>query len=379
MITVGYLYDPLFLAHTQRHHPENRARLEAVMSLLASEGELERLAPLSAEALDESSLIRVHDVRYVRGLAALAARGGGMLNPDTYVTASSYQAAALAAGASSEAAGAVLRGEVRRSFALVRPPGHHAFADRGEGFCLLNNAAFAALRALGEWGRPGEARARSVMIIDWDVHHGNGTQAIFYEDPRVLYLSVHQSPLYPMSGRISETGRGAGQGATVNIPLPGGAGDAAYARVFDEIVGPAARRFGPDFILVSAGYDAHWVDQLAGMALSLTGFARMAAAACRLSEELCGGRMAVILEGGYDLDVLSYGVLNTFRLLRGDETILDPIGLYAGREPSIDEVIQRVRQTHGLSAARRDGAGDVENHEGSRHGDHGITRSPMGR
>ena len=180
------------------------------------------------------------------------------------------------------------------------------------------------------------------------MHHGNGTQDIFYEDPRVLYLSTHQSPLYPYSGRVAETGRGEGQGTTVNVPLPVGAGDAGYARVFDEIVVPIARRYRPELILVSAGYDAHWVDLLAGMAASLQGFARMAAVLSGLSEELCEGRIVAVLEGGYDLDVLSYGVLNTFSVLRGDDTVLDPLGLYTGRETPVDEVVQRVKQVHGL-------------------------------
>jgi acetoin utilization deacetylase AcuC-like enzyme len=351
MYAVGYAYDPIFLAHTLRHHPENHTRLEAVMGLLRSKGELDRLVPLTLQPASEEILGRVHDQVYVRELKAVSARGGGALNPDTYVARASFEAAAMAAGASMSAVEAVLRGEVRRAFALVRPPGHHAFADHGEGFCLFNNAAFAAKRALGDLAQPGAAQERDVkrvMIVDWDVHHGNGTQAIFYEDPRVLYVSVHQAPLYPHSGRISETGRGAGQGTTVNVPLPVGAGDAGYARVFDEIVVPAARRYQPELLLMSAGYDAHWVDLLAGMAVSLQGFARMAAGLSRLSEELCGGCIVAVLEGGYDLDVLSYGVLNTFSALRGDDTVLDPLGPYAGRETPVEEVVQRVKQVHGL-------------------------------
>ncbi len=350
---VCYVRDPAFLNHTLPRHPESRERLEAVAQLLDAERAWDGLERLPARAASRAELCAAHAPDYVDRLQRLSAAGGGMLTPDTYVTPASFEAASLAAGACAAAARAVLEGAdghgrpVERAIALVRPPGHHAFAGSGGGFCLFNNAAFAVKAALGDVpGHP--AAVERVAIVDWDVHHGNGTQDIFYADPRVLYLSTHQSPLYPYTGRVDETGSGAGRGATINVPLPAGTGDAGYACVFDEIVAPAARRFQPQLIVVSAGYDAHWRDPLAGMALSLAGYARLAEAVCALSDELCAGRVAVILEGGYDLDVLSYGVLNTLRALRGEGAAVDPIGPFPGRETPVDQAIHQVKRAHGL-------------------------------
>ena len=351
---MGYAYDPIFLAHTQRRHPENHLRLEAVMALLREHGELDRLMALPFDAATEPQLGAVHLDAYVELVKRLAARGEVMLNPDTYVTHATFEAASKAAGACIGAARAVLRGEVDRAFALVRPPGHHAFADHGEGFCLFNNIALSARYALGGLPANGDNDGLTpldrVMIVDWDVHHGNGTQDIFYEDPRVLVVSIHQSPLYPQSGWVEETGAGPGLGTKVNVPLPPGVGDGGYGRVFDEIVSPLARRFRPQLMLMSAGFDAHWVDMLASMAVTLPGFARMVATLSQLSEELCGGKLVAVLEGGYDHDVLSYGVLNTFRVLRGEglDTVLDPIGPFTSREVSAEPIIRQVKATHGL-------------------------------
>lgn len=353
---VGYLYDPLFLSHTLPGHPENHERLEAVMRRLREYGELEHLIELTFAPADETQLCAVHVDAYVELVKQVSARGRAMLGPDTYIHPATFRAASAAAGAAMAAVRAVLGGQVDRAFALVRPPGHHAFPDHGEGFCLFNNIACAAQYALGEVpgeGRPARPLER-VMIVDWDVHHGNGTQAMFYEDPRVLFVSIHQFPLYPMSGHVNELGAGPGRGYTVNVPLPPRIGDAGYARVLEEIVVPLARRFRPELMLMSAGYDGHWSDPLAGMALSLTGFGRIVATLSQLSEDLCAGRLVGVLEGGYDHDVLSYGVLNTFRLLRGESvaSLLDPIGPFAGREASVEPIIRQVRAAHALSSSQ---------------------------
>jgi acetoin utilization deacetylase AcuC-like enzyme len=356
----AYLYDSVFLLHTQRNHPENSARLEAIMALLRQYGVLDQVATLPFTSATEEQLGVVHDPSYVSALKRLCERNGGMLGLDTYVNHASYEVAALAAGAAIAATQAVLHDDVRRTFALVRPPGHHAFADHGEGFCLFNNVAFAARYALGDLdGLPGAVttspHVKRVMIVDWDVHHGNGTEDIFYADPRVLYVSTHeyQWPMYPGTGRLEEIGEGAGRGANVNLPLPPGVGDDGYAQVFDEVIVPLAQRFRPELLVISAGYDAHWRDMLAHMSVSLTGFARMVATLVNLSNELCDGRMVVVLEGGYDLEVLSYGVMNTLHILRGHpESAIDPIGPCVGPqwrcETPVDEVVARARQVHGL-------------------------------
>jgi acetoin utilization deacetylase AcuC-like enzyme len=349
----GFLYDPLFLAHTQRNHPERRERLDAIMALLAREKVLDGLAAIPFSAATSQQLSHIHDLPYVIGLEQYSARGGGMLGLDTYVNASTYKAAALAAGACMAAVRAILANDVRRAFALVRPPGHHAFADHGEGFCLFNNIAFAAQQALGAFGLDNEdallPALQRLMIVDWDVHHGNGTEDIFYHDPRVLYVSIHQTPLYPGTGRMTDVGEGAGRGFNVNIPLPPGVGDEGYQRVFDEFITPLAQRYQPQLMLVSAGYDAHWRDSLAHMNMSLAGFARIMQTLTRLSDELCGGRLMVVLEGGYDLEVLSQGVANTFHVLNGQpERVADPAGAYTGREASVDLIIDRLSRVHGL-------------------------------
>ena len=367
MTTVGYSYDPLFLEHTRPGHPESAERLRSVMALLEKGGDLPQLKQLSMQPATFDELSAVHDPAYVSALHQLSAGGGGHFGPDTYVMPRSFDAAALAAGAAMRCATAVMAGEVKRAFALVRPPGHHAFANRGEGFCLFNNMAFAAQAALGRahsgaaesgdamWSqsarRSHAASQPRAMIVDFDVHHGNGTQAIFEGDPSVLVLSMHQfGNIYPGSGHHSEVGEGAGRGGTINVPLTAWAGDAAYARVFDEIVLPAARRFKPSVLLVSAGFDAHWRDPLAAMMVTLTGFARMATVLCDLADELCDGRLVAVLEGGYDLEALAHGTRNMLRVMRGAPgCVEDPIGPAKQQERAVDGVIAAVKKTHGLA------------------------------
>lgn len=349
MNTVGYLYDPLFLAHDLPGHPESAVRLSSLMKFLQNTRALEKCKPLKFEAASNEVICKVHAPRYVRALEQMSAYGGGMLNPDTYVNDATYDAAALAVGAAIHASRAVMKNEVSRAFVLARPPGHHAYPDHGEGFCLFNNVAFAAKSALGDFG--GQKHASRVLILDWDVHHGNGTEACFYNDPRVAYISTHQfgAWFYPGTGHITHTGLGDGAGANMNIALPPGVGDEGYARVFNELIAPYTRRFKPDLIVISAGYDAHWRDPLAEMKVSLAGYAAWARIMRGLADELCGGRLVVILEGGYDLDVLHYGALNTFHVLLGnDGAVSDPFGAYAAHETQADEVIEQVKAAHSL-------------------------------
>ncbi len=359
---LGYAYDPLFLEHDQPGHPEHAGRLRAIMNLLSAKGMLAEMRQLAIPPATFEELCELHAPDYVSQVYAVCERGGGALNGDTYVRPASFDAAALAAGAAMRCASAVVSGDVRRAFAIVRPPGHHAFADHGEGFCLFNNVAFAARAALGK-GRHGDAmwspsarRSHAqahprAMIVDFDVHHGNGTQSIFFDDPEVLVLSLHQYGfIYPGSGHHEEVGHGAGRGHTVNVPMPAGAGDGLYGRAFAEIVAPSARRFKPDVLLMSAGFDAHWRDPLAHIQLSLTGLAGIVQTMCDLSDELCGGRLIGILEGGYDLEVLSYGVLNTLRIMAGTpEAVEDPIGPATQPDTRDQRVIDAVRRVHDIN------------------------------
>jgi acetoin utilization deacetylase AcuC-like enzyme len=345
IMATGYVYDPVYLEHDLRGHPENQQRLKKILSILERHDTLERLVNVPAVPITQERLERAHEPHYIEQVRRVAQQGGGHLDADTYVRSASYDAALMAAGGLVEATRAVLDGELNNAFALVRPPGHHALRGRGMGFCLFNNVAIAAHYALAERGLD------RVLIVDFDVHHGNGTQDEFEADPTVMYVSTHQYPYYPGTGYWSETGSGEGEGSIINVPLGGGVGDQGFARIFQEIVAPAAWHFQPDLILVSAGYDAHWDDPLAYMQLSIGGYAAIAQALKDLAEDLCGGRVVFTLEGGYHLDALAYSVLNTFGVLLGDEAwqLVDPLGPSPSRERPVTEIVERVRQVHGLT------------------------------
>jgi acetoin utilization deacetylase AcuC-like enzyme len=339
----AYVYDPIYLEHDLPSHPENARRLKQILSTLEEAGMLARLRRLEPRPATAEELQRVHTVAHIERVQQVAQAGGGYLDPDTYVAPRSFDAALMAAGGLLRAVEAVLAGEVVNAFALVRPPGHHATATRAMGFCLFNNVAVAARAALAE------EKVERAFIVDFDVHHGNGTQDAFADDPAVFYVSTHQYPHYPGTGHWRETGTGAGEGTLLNVPLPAGVGDAGYAQVFAELVWPLAERFDPDLILVSAGYDAHWSDPLAHMTLSLTGYAWLGQELVELAEQLCEGRIAFTLEGGYQLDVLAYGVLNGFYAMMGEESIADPIGPSRYSERPVDELVARLKEAHGLN------------------------------
>jgi len=341
-MTTGYVFHPIYLEHNDPGHPERKDRLQRIMQSLESSGTLARLTPIEATPLDLELLSTRHDPNYIKQVEMVAESGGGMLDPDTYVNAHSYEAALMAAGGLINAVEAVLLGQVDNAFALVRPPGHHALRGRGMGFCLFNNVALAAQYAIEKH------HLSRILIADFDVHHGNGTQDAFYERDDVLYFSTHQYPHYPGTGHWKERGRGEGEGYTVNVPLPYGVGDEGYAQAFEEILLPLARRYNPALILVSAGYDAHWADPLAGMRLSTTGFHRLTTTLVSLAEELCQGRLVLTLEGGYDLGALSHSVLATFAALRKEEA-KDPLGPAPGRSPFIDDLLQNVKEVHHLT------------------------------
>jgi len=339
----AYVYDPIYLKHDLPSHPENARRLKHILSTMESEGLLAQLQRLEPRPATLEELQQVHTPAHIERVQHVAEGGGGHLDPDTYVGPRSFEAALMAAGGLVRLVEAVIAGEVANGFALVRPPGHHATATRAMGFCLFNNVAIAARTAL-----TGESVER-ILIADFDVHHGNGTQDAFADDPSVFYFSTHQYPYYPGTGHWSETGTGAGAGTVLNVPLPAGVGDAGYARIFNELVWPLAERFRPDVILISAGYDGHWNDPLAQMGLSLRGYARLQQELVHMAEQLCGGRIAFTLEGGYQLDVLACGVLNGFYAMMGKDAIADPVGPSPHPERSIEPLITRLKEVHNLN------------------------------
>ncbi len=316
---------PCLITHAEyrRHltapgHPERPERLEAIEALLRRTPLWDAVDHPDPEPVDDEILESVHTRQYVRMVRATAAAGGGYLDPDTPVSPVSYEVARRAVGGALLAVDSVAGRVGGIAFALVRPPGHHAGAGEGRGFCLFNNVALAARRALET------RRLRRVFILDWDVHHGNGTQEIFYRDPAVVFCSLHQEAWYPGTGALEEVGAGPGEGTTINIPLPEGVGDGGYQHVFEEVVLPLLRAVAPALIVISAGFDAHHADPLGGMMLTAGGFGQLA----RMVREAAGTTpIAAVLEGGYDLGALAHSVVATLEGLTGiDARTAEPSG-----------------------------------------------------
>ena len=311
----AFFYSPRFKDHWPREgHPERPARLDAITEALQRVGLWDRLDHRSFEAASELDLQLCHTRDHIERVKQMAQNGGGDLDGDTHVSPASFEVARLAVGASVEAARVVMSGQASNAFVACRPCGHHAESGRDAGspwgFCLFNNVAVAARVAQRDFG------AKRVAILDFDVHHGNGTQEIFYSDDSVLFVSLHQSPLFPGSGASSERGEGAGLGTTRNFPLPSGSGGAIYHRVWGQVA-RAVREFQPDLILLSAGYDAHEDDPLASMNLQADDFGALVWDAKSWANELCGGRLVAVLEGGYNLDALAASVVMTLGVLNG--------------------------------------------------------------
>lgn len=299
-----YLRHPTSFEHDTGPHPENATRLRAIEDAMEREGWL-GLELVEAPAAIREQLERVHASRYVDSIEEFCRAGGGMLDIDTAASEGSWEAALHAAGGAVHAVDRLLgSGDDSFAFCALRPPGHHADTARAGGFCLFNNIAVAAAHALEEHG------AERVAIVDWDVHHGNGTEAIFYDSDRVLYASIHQSPLYPGSGAAEDVGSGAGEGFTINLPVPPGSGSDEFLSLIQHVIAPAVREHRPALIGVSAGYDAHRDDPLAGCLLDAEAYADMAASLRELAAEL-GVPVLVCLEGGYDLDALASSVVAT--------------------------------------------------------------------
>jgi acetoin utilization deacetylase AcuC-like enzyme len=292
-------------------HPERPQRLRAIWQALTQTGVMGRVTRLEPRSAEVADIELVHEPRHVALIRGLAERGGGSIDPDTHVSEESYRIALLSAGGALAAVDAVLDGTVANAFVATRPPGHHAGPGRAMGFCLFNNIAIAARHA--------QARGvERVFILDWDVHHGNGTQDTFYADGSVFFCSLHQSSWYPFSGDADETGIGAGEGATLNLPLRAGRRDADYLGLMDSVVTEAVRGFRPELILVSAGQDCHERDPLGQMRVTNEGFGAMMRRVLDLADELCEGRVAACLEGGYDLEGLAGSVVHIVGALLGD-------------------------------------------------------------
>lgn len=319
-------------------HPENAARLRAVDRAVAACGDA--LAPLAPRPAEDEELLRVHPASHLADITAAVRRAPTRLDPDTYVSPESLDVARLAAGASIDLARAVARAESPSGLAAVRPPGHHAEADRAMGFCLFNNVAVAA-RALRADG------VERILILDWDVHHGNGTQHLFEAERDVLYVSTHQYPYYPGTGAFGEAGRGPGTGATLNVPMPAGCGDGEYVGVMRRVLAPAVTWFRPEVILVSCGFDAHESDPLASMDLSGAGFLAMARILRRLADDACAGRLALVLEGGYSPRGLEEGTAAVLQALVETGTPSLPEGAEPAPGSPLAALLAGVRAVHG--------------------------------
>ncbi|MCP4105848.1 MAG: histone deacetylase [Desulfobacteraceae bacterium] len=306
----GIVRDKRYMDHvTGPNHPEHPRRLEAVCKMLDRSDMLGCFTEISPREAEKKELILIHSPEYLDKISATEGKAQTSLTPDTHTSPGSYKAALLSAGGLFLAISKVVSGELRNAFALVRPPGHHAEKSRAMGFCLFNNIALGAVYAREFLG------LKRILIVDWDVHHGNGTQHSFENDPSVLFISAHQHPLFPGTGLFTEAGIGKGEGFTVNIPLSKGYADAEYAAIFEKLFRPVAMEFGPELILVSAGFDTHKSDPVGGMKMTSAGFAVLTRSLMGIADDCCGGKLVLSLEGGYNVKALAESVKFVLREL----------------------------------------------------------------
>ena len=343
MAKTGIVKDPIYLEHkTGSYHPESPERLETVYEMLEGSdmaGSFEEIKPREAT---RQEIELVHEPRYFDRVAATAGREHSSLDPDTQTSEKSFEAALFAAGGLLLGIDKIMGGELDNVFALVRPPGHHAEYNRGMGFCLFNNIAIGALHAIENHS------IERVLICDWDLHHGNGTQHSFYNDNRVLYFSTHQYPYYPGTGSFGEIGKDEGKGYTVNVPLNVGNGDAEYYKIFKKVLEPVADQYKPQLVLVSAGFDIYFKDPLGGMEVTPQGFAALASVLLAIAEKHSKGRLLITLEGGYHLGGLKDGVKGVLKQLMGEDKT-DPDLVGAKLEDighRADPIIDMVASTH---------------------------------
>jgi len=350
MRKTGIYRDEIFLLHQPGYnHPESPERLRVIYD------ELDAFKARGASFLEprfsstSKEIIGVnHTQTLVKRIAATAGKSHDFLDADTHTSAESFDAACKAVGALLDGLERIHVGELDNAFCLVRPPGHHAEKDRAMGFCLFNNVAIAAHYAVAKLGM------ERVLIIDWDLHHGNGTQQSFYHTDKVMYISTHQYPYYPGTGALLETGTGDGEGYTINVPLPGGQDDADYARIFNELIGPVARKYRPQLIFVSAGFDIYKDDPLGSMKVTGAGFAYLTRVMVQLANELCDGSLLFTLEGGYNLNGMREGCIAVLGELLGESPV-EGYPRYLSEEraaqlsraesalPSLDQAIKLVK------------------------------------
>lgn len=336
----GILADERFLGHETGAHVETPRRLRIIYDMLEDEGMWDKTVSITPRYATEEEVALNHSTSYIKMLKGM---GAGCLDADTVLSEKSFDVALLAAGGCLNMADAVMEGTISRGFALVRPPGHHAEMERGMGFCLFNNIAIAARHLLKKYD------LKRIAVVDWDLHHGNGTQHSFYDEKEVLYISIHQSPCYPGTGMLNEVGEEEGEGFTVNLPIPAGVGDDGYIQAFEELFLPIISRYRPEIILVSAGFDPHMDDPLGGMDVTAGGFGVMGKMLMDISEGVCNGKMAFFLEGGYSLDGLRESVREV--LLRavgekGKKGITMGTDLKSVPITTLDSIIKKAKSIH---------------------------------
>ncbi len=319
-MTTGYVFETGHRAHTHPQAPESAARLDRLMAYLDAQGELAALSRIAVEPIPWEWIAAAHTTHHVETVRRLAQTGRSRASVDTYLTPEAPEVARLAASCAIAATQAVLTGDVANAFSFSRPPGHHAHATHAMGYCLFNNVAVAALFALREAG------LERVLIVDIDAHHGNGTEDIFYASREVLFVSLHQHPWYPGTGDVFRTGVEAGTGYNYNVALPTWTGDEGYRRAVKELIRPLAERYCPQLILVSAGFDAHWMDQSSVLGLSVQGYYDLVAGLRDLADQYCQSRIVLILEGGYNLDSTAPCAAASLRALRDIPMLPDPLG-----------------------------------------------------
>lgn len=322
-----------YAKHDTGEHPERAERWARTWALMQALP----LRFVEPRRVSPEELERVHPASHAARIEAFCQAGGGRIDEDTVAMPASYEVALLSAGGAIVGVDEAMAGS--SAVVIARPPGHHALKEETMGFCFFNNAALAARHAQAAYG------LKRIAIMDWDLHHGNGTEAIFYDDPSVLYMSTHQNPNWPGTGHPTEVGTGAGRGFNVNVPLPMGTGTAGYVRAFNEVFTPIVTAFEPDLIILSAGYDAHWRDPLGRMGMTVEGFAELTRLVKRWADTLCKGRLVAVMEGGYDLEALSSSMLATVQVLRG-EPVEDTLGPSPYWEPQaeVDRAIQDAKE-----------------------------------